>query len=412
MKRVVVTGLGVVSSIGNNAAEVTQSLRDGKSGIEFVPQYRELGFRSQVAGTLKLNVDELVDRRLRRFMGDGAAYAWLAMKEAIEDAGLSEADISNERTGLVAGSGGPTTGAIVQSAITAREKGPKRIGPFMVPRAMSSTVSANLATAWHIKGPSYSISSACSTSAHCIGNAVETIQLGKADRMFAGGGEELDWTLSVLFDAMGAMSSKYNDTPTRASRAYDKDRDGFVISGGGGIVVLEDLETARARGAKIYAEVTGYGATSDGADMVAPSGEGAVRCMKLALAGFPAGPRRNAPVDYINTHGTSTPVGDITELDAIRQVFGAEKLPLVSSTKSLTGHSQGATGAHEAIYSLLMMKHDFVCASANVENPDPGVGDYPIVRQRVDNAGLNTVMSNSFGFGGTNACLLFSRHDQ
>ena len=412
MKRVVVTGLGVVSSIGNNAAEVTQSLRDGKSGIEFVPQYRELGFRSQVAGTLKLNVDELVDRRLRRFMGDGAAYAWLAMKEAIEDAGLSEADISNERTGLVAGSGGPTTGAIVQSAITAREKGPKRIGPFMVPRAMSSTVSANLATAWHIKGPSYSISSACSTSAHCIGNAVETIQLGKADRMFAGGGEELDWTLSVLFDAMGAMSSKYNDTPTRASRAYDKDRDGFVISGGGGIVVLEDLETARARGAKIYAEVTGYGATSDGADMVAPSGEGAVRCMKLALAGFPAGPRRNAPVDYINTHGTSTPVGDITELDAIRQVFGADKLPLVSSTKSLTGHSQGATGAHEAIYSLLMMKNDFVCASANVENPDPGVGDYPIVRRRVDNAGLNTVMSNSFGFGGTNACLLFSRHDQ
>ena len=411
MKRVVVTGLGVVSSIGNNAAEVVQSLRDGKSGIEFVPQYRELGFRSQVAGTLKLNVDDLVDRRLRRFMGDGAAYAWLAMKEAIEDAGLSEAEISNDRTGLVAGSGGPTTGAIVQSAITAKEKGPKRIGPFMVPRAMSSTVSANLATAWHIKGPSYSISSACSTSAHCIGNAVETIQLGKADRMFAGGGEELDWTLSVLFDAMGAMSSKYNDTPTRASRAYDKDRDGFVISGGGGIVVLEDLETAKARGAKIYAEVVGYGATSDGADMVAPSGEGAVRCMKLALAGFPGGARRNAPVDYINTHGTSTPVGDITELDAIRQVFGADKLPLVSSTKSLTGHSQGATGAHEAIYSLLMMKNDFVCASANVENPDPGVGDYPIVRQRVDNAGLNTVMSNSFGFGGTNACLLFSRYD-
>ncbi|MCA0302067.1 MAG: beta-ketoacyl-ACP synthase I [Proteobacteria bacterium] len=411
MKRVVVTGLGVVSSIGNNAAEVVQSLRDGKSGIEFMPQYKELGFRSQVAGTLKLNVDELVDRRLRRFMGDGAAYAWLAMKEAIEDAGLAEAEISNDRTGVVAGSGGPTTGAIVQSAITAKEKGPKRIGPFMVPRAMSSTVSANLATAWHIKGPSYSISSACSTSAHCIGNAVETIQLGKADRMFAGGGEELDWTLSVLFDAMGAMSSKYNDTPTRASRAYDKDRDGFVISGGGGIVVLEDLETAKARGAKIYAEVTGYGATSDGADMVAPSGEGAVRCMKLALGGFPGGPRRNAPVDYINTHGTSTPVGDITELDAIRQVFGAEKLPLVSSTKSLSGHSQGATGAHEAIYSLLMMKHDFVCASANVENPDPGVGDYPIVRQRVDNAGLNTVMSNSFGFGGTNACLLFSRYD-
>ncbi len=411
MKRVVVTGLGIVSSIGNNAAEVVQSLHDGKSGIEFVPQYKELGFRSQVAGTLKLNVDDLVDRRLRRFMGDGAAYAWLAMKEAIEDAGLGEAEISNDRTGLVAGSGGPTTGAIVQSAITAKEKGPKRIGPFMVPRAMSSTVSANLATAWRIKGPSYSISSACSTSAHCIGNAVETIQLGKADRMFAGGGEELDWTLSVLFDAMGAMSSKYNDTPQRASRAYDKDRDGFVISGGGGIVVLEDLETAKARGAKIYAEVVGYGATSDGADMVAPSGEGAVRCMKLALAGFPGGARRNAPVDYINTHGTSTPVGDITELDAIRQVFGADKLPKVSSTKSLSGHSQGATGAHEAIYSLLMMKNDFICASANVENPDPGVGDYPIVRQRIDNAGLNTVMSNSFGFGGTNACLLFSRYD-
>ena len=410
MKRVVVTGLGIVSPIGNNAAEVTQSLKDGTSGIEFVPQYRELGFRSQVAGTLKLNVEELVDRRLMRFMGNGAAYAWLAMKEAIADAGLAEADIMNDRTGLVAGSGGPTTGAIVQAAITAREKGPKRVGPFQVPRAMSSTVSANLATAYKIKGPSYSISSACSTSAHCIGNAVETIQLGKADRMFAGGGEELDWTLSVLFDAMGAMSSKYNDTPTRASRAYDKDRDGFVIAGGGGIVVLEDLETARARGAKIYAEVIGYGATSDGADMVAPSGEGALRCMKLALEGFPGSARRNVPVDYINTHGTSTPVGDITELDAIRAVFG-DKLPTVSSTKSLTGHSQGATGAHEAIYSLLMMKHDFIAASANVENLDPGAEGYPIATKRIDSAGLQTVMSNSFGFGGTNACLLFSRHD-
>ena len=410
MKRVVVTGLGIVSSIGNNAAEVTKSLRDGTSGIEFVPQYKELGFRSQIAGTLKLNPEELIDRRLMRFMGNGAAYAYLAMKQAIEDAGLSDSEVSHDRTGVVAGSGGPTTGAIVQAAITTKEKGPKRVGPFQVPRAMSSTVSANLATAYKIKGLSYSISSACSTSAHCIGNAVECIQLGKADRMFAGGGEELDWTLSVLFDAMGAMSSKYNDTPERASRAYDKDRDGFVISGGGGIVVLEDLETARARGAKIYAEVTGYGATSDGADMVAPSGEGAVRCMKLALDGFPGGARRNAPVDYINTHGTSTPVGDITELNAIREVFG-DKLPTVSSTKSLTGHSQGATGAHEAIYSLLMMKNDFVCASANVENPDPGVGDYPIVRQRIDNAGLNTVMSNSFGFGGTNACLLFSRYD-
>src|SRR5262245_33543679 len=410
MKRVVVTGLGVVSSIGNNAAEVTRSLRDGRSGIEFVPQYKELGFRSQVAGTLKINVDELVDRRLRRFMGDGAAFAYLALKEAIADAGLTEADISNERTGLVAGSGGPTTGAIVQSAIIAKEKGPKKVGPFMVPRAMSSTVSANLATAYKIKGLAYSISSACSTSAHCIGNAVECIQLGKADRMFAGGGEELDWTLSVLFDAMGAMSSKYNDAPERASRAYDKDRDGFVISGGGGILVLEDLEVAKARGAKIYAEVVGYGATSDGADMVAPSGEGAVRCMKLAIDGFSGAARRNAPVGYINTHGTSTPVGDITELDAIRATFG-EKLPAVSSTKSLAGHSQGATGAHEAIYSLLMLKEDFVAASANIENLDPGAGGYPIARQRIDTAGLQTVISNSFGFVGTNACLLFSRYD-
>jgi len=410
MRRVVVTGLGVVSSIGNNAAEVTQSLKQGKSGIEAVPQYKELGFRSQIAGTLKLNVDELVDRRLRRFMGDGAAYAYLAMKEAIADAGLGDTEISNDRTGVVAGSGGPTTGAIVQAALITKEKGPKKVGPFMVPRAMSSTVSANLATAYKIKGLSYSISSACSTSAHCIGNAVETIQLGKADRMFAGGGEELDWTLSVLFDAMGAMSSKYNDTPTKASRAYDKDRDGFVISGGGGILVLEDLEVARARGAKIYAEVIGYGATSDGADMVAPSGEGAIRCMKLANAGFPGAARRNAPVDYINTHGTSTPVGDITELDAIRAAFG-EKLPMVSSTKSLTGHSQGATGAHEAIYSLLMLKDDFVAASANIENLDPAAEGYPIARERIDKAGLQTVMSNSFGFGGTNACLMFSRYD-
>ena len=410
MRRVVVTGLGVVSSIGNNAAEVTRSLRDGRSGIEFVPQYKDLGFRSQVAGTVKLNVDEVVDRRLRRFMGDGAAFAYLAMKEAIADAGLGDGDVSNERTGLVAGSGGPTTGAIVQSATIAKDKGPRKIGPFMVPKAMSSTVSANLATAYRIKGLSYSISSACSTSAHCIGNAVECIQLGKADRMFAGGGEELDWTLSVLFDAMGAMSSKYNDQPHRASRAYDKDRDGFVISGGGGMLVLEDLELARARGAKIYAEVIGYGATSDGADMVAPSGEGAVRCMKLAVEGFPGAARRNAPVDYINSHGTSTPVGDITELDAIRTVFG-EKLPTVSSTKSLTGHSQGATGAHEAIYSLLMLKEDFVAASANIENLDPGAEGYPIARQRIDNAGLQAVMSNSFGFGGTNACLLFSRYD-
>ena len=411
MKRVVVTGLGVVSSIGNNAVEATRSLKEGTSGIEFMPLYKELGFRSHVAGTIKMNVDDLVDRRLRRFMGDGAAFAYLAMKEAIADAGLDEAAISNERTGVIAGSGGPTTGAIVQAAITTKEKGPKRVGPFVVPKAMSSTISANLATSFKIKGRSYSISSACSTSAHCIGNAVECIQLGKADRMFAGGGEELDWTLSVLFDAMGALSSRYNDTPERASRAYDKDRDGFVISGGGGIVVLEDLEVAKARGGTIYAEVIGYGATSDGADMVAPSGEGAIRCMKLALDGFPGGARRNRPVDYINTHGTSTPVGDITELDAIRAAFGDKKLPTVSSTKSLTGHSQGATGAHEAIYSLLMLKNDFVAASANIENLDPAAEGYPIARQRIDNAGLETVMSNSFGFGGTNACLLFSRYD-
>jgi 3-oxoacyl-[acyl-carrier-protein] synthase I len=410
MKRVVVTGLGVVSSIGNNADEVARSLKEGKSGIEFVPQYKELGFRSQVAGTIKLNPEELIDRRLMRFMGNGAAYAYLAMKEAITDAGLTDAEISNPRTGVVAGSGGPTTGAIVQAAITTKEKGPKRVGPFQVPRAMSSTVSANLATAYRIKGLSYSISSACSTSAHCIGNAVECIQLGKADRMFAGGGEELDWTLSVLFDAMGAMSSGFNDAPERASRPYDKDRDGFVISGGGGIVILEDLEVARARGAKIYAEVIGYGATSDGADMVAPSGEGAIRCMQLAMDGFPGGARRNAPVDYINTHGTSTPVGDITELDAIRTAFG-DRLPTVSSTKSLTGHSQGATGAHEAIYSLLMLKDDFVAPSINVDNLDAGAQGYPIAHQRIDKAGLQTVMSNSFGFGGTNACLLFSRYN-
>jgi 3-oxoacyl-[acyl-carrier-protein] synthase-1 len=410
MRRVVVTGLGIVSPIGNNAAEVTQSLKEGKSGIEFVPEYRDLGFRSQVAGTLKLNVEELVDRRLMRFMGNGAAYAYLSMKQAIEDAGLSEAEISNDRTGLVAGSGGPTTGAIVQAAITAKEKGPKRVGPFQVPRAMSSTVSANLATAYKIKGPSYSISSACSTSAHCIGNAVETIQLGKADRMFAGGGEELEWTLSVLFDAMGAMSSKYNDTPQRASRAYDGTATASSSPAAAASWFSRSSSTAKARGAKIYGEVVGYGATSDGADMVAPSGEGARRCMKLALAGFPSAPRRNSPVDYINTHGTATPVGDITELDAIRSVFG-DKLPTVSSTKSLTGHSQGATGAHEAIYSLLMMKDDFIAASANIENLDPGAEGYPIARERIDKAGLQTVMSNSFGFGGTNACLLFQRYD-
>jgi 3-oxoacyl-[acyl-carrier-protein] synthase-1 len=408
-RRVVVTGLGIVSSLGNNVAEVTDSLKAGRSGIELVPEYRDLGFRSHVAGTLKIDLEPLVDRRLMRFMGNGSAYAYVAMKEAIADAGLDTAQISHDRTGLVAGSGGPTTGAIVQAAITAKEKGPKRIGPFQVPRAMSSTVSANLGTAFKIKGPSYSISSACSTSAHCIGNAAELIMLGKADTMFAGGGEELEWTLTVLFDAMGALSSRYNDTPTRASRAYDVDRDGFVISGGGGMVVLEELEHAKARGARIYGELVGYGATGDGADMVAPSGEGAIRAMRMATAGFGAG-RPNRRVDYINTHGTSTPVGDITELDAIRQVFGGD-MPHLSSTKSLAGHSQGATGAHEAIYSLLMMRDDFVTASANIENLDPGAEGAPIARQRIDGAGLETVLSNSFGFGGTNACLLFQRHD-
>ena len=404
MRRVVVTGLGIVSSIGNNAAEVTESLKAGRSGIEFVPEYKERGFRSQVAGTLKVDVEKLVDRRLRRFMGDGAAFAWLAMKEAIADAGLDEATVKSERTALIAGSGGPSTKAIVDAADTAREKGPKRVGPFVVPKAMSSTVSANLGTAFGVRGPSYSISSACSTSAHCIGNAYETILLGKADVAFAGGGEELDWRLSVLFDAMPAMSAGFNDQPTRASRAYDKDRDGFVISGGGGMVVLEDYERARARGAKIYGEIIGYGATGDGADMVAPSGEGAVRCMRMALGGS----GHNRPVDYINTHGTSTPVGDITELDAIREVF-KDRLPTVSSTKSMTGHSQGATGAHEAIYTLLMLRHDFIAPSINIDNIDPGAADYPVARARVDDAGLERVMSNSFGFGGTNAVLLFQR---
>ena len=408
MKRVVVTGLGIVSSIGNNAAEVVQSLRDGKSGIEFVPQYKELGFRSQVAGTLKLNVDDLVDRRLRRFMGDGAAYAWLAMKEAIEDAGLGEAEISNDRTGVVAGSGGPTTGAIVQSAITAKEKGPKRIGPFMVPRAMSSTVSANLATAWRIKGPSYSISSACSTSAHCIGNAVETIQLGKADRMFAGGGEELDWTLSVLFDAMGAMSSKYNDTPQRASRAYDKDRDGFVISGGGGIVVLEELEHAKARGAKIYAEVVGYGMSGDAYHVTAPSsdGDGAYRCMTNALkrAGLQA-----HEIDYVNAHGTSTPLGDEIELRAVERLMGNRTAELtMSSTKSSIGHLLGAAGAVEAIFSILAIRDNVAPPTINLDNPSVETR-IDLVPKQAKKKEINTVLSNSFGFGGTNASLIMRR---
>jgi 3-oxoacyl-[acyl-carrier-protein] synthase I len=404
MRRVVVTGLGIVSSIGNNAEEVTDSLRHAESGIVRAEDYVRLGFRSQVHGSLKIDLDQIVDRRARRFQGDGAGYCWVAMTQAIADSGLTEKEVSHPRTGLIVGTGGPSTKAIVAAADTARDpaKGPKRIGPFAVPKAMSSTASASLSTWFKTKGINYSISSACSTSANCIGNAAEMIQWGKQDIMFAGGGEELDWTLSELFDAMGAMSSKFNATPEKASRAYDKNRDGFVISGGGGIVVLEELEHARARGAKIYAELTGYGATADGADMVAPSGEGAVRCMKMALEGV------RGPVDYINPHATSTPVGDVPEINAIREVFG-EKTPPISATKSLTGHSQGAAGAHEAIYTLLMMQNDFICESANIEELDPAVEGANIVRRRIDNVKINTALSNSFGFGGTNASLVFQR---
>jgi len=403
MRRVVVTGMGIISSIGNNTQEVVASLREGRSGVVKADEYEKLGFRSQVHGSLKIDLDAAVDRRARRFMGDGAAYAWLAMEQAIRDAGLEAQEVSHERTGLVVGSGGPSTRAIVAAADTARQASPKRVGPFAVPKAMSSTCSANLSTWYKTKGVNYSISSACSTSANCIGNAAEMIQWGKQDIMFAGGGEELDWTLSVLFDAMGAMSSKYNATPERASRAYDKNRDGFVISGGGGILVLEELEHARARGAKIYAELVGYGATADGADMVAPSGEGAIRCMRQALEAI------KAPVDYINPHATSTPVGDVPEINAIREVFG-KRIPPISATKSLTGHSQGAAGVHEAIYTLLMMQHGFICASANVEELDPEVGDAPIVMKAVDRADIGVALSNSFGFGGTNAVLAFQRY--
>ncbi len=404
MRRVVVTGLGIVSSIGNNADEVTDSLRHARSGIVTADDYVRLGFRSQIHGSLKIDLDAVVDRRARRFQGDGAGYCWVAMNQAIADAGLTEKDISTPRTGLIVGSGGPSTKAIVAAADIARDpaKGPKRIGPFAVPKAMSSTCSANLSTWFKTKGVNYSISSACSTSANCIGNAAEMIQWGKQDMMFAGGGEELDWTLSELFDAMGAMSSKFNATPQKASRAYDKNRDGFVISGGGGILILEELEHAKARGAKIYAELSGYGATADGADMVAPSGEGAVRCMQMALANV------KAPVDYINPHATSTPVGDIPEINAIREVFGA-KMPPISATKSLTGHSQGAAGVHEAIYTLLMMQNDFICESANIEELDPAIEGANIVRKRIDSVKINTALSNSFGFGGTNASLVFQR---
>ncbi|MGD9864080.1 MAG: beta-ketoacyl-ACP synthase I [Pseudodonghicola sp.] len=407
MRRVVVTGLGIVSSIGNNAEEVTASLKAGRSGIEAVPDMAEHGFRSRVAGTLKLNVADHVDKRTLRFMGPGAAYAHIAMAEAIADAGLEEADIVNPRTGLVAGSGGPSTSALFAAHQTVLSTGAtKRIGPFAVPKCMSSTISANLATAYKIKGINYSITSACSTSLHCIGNAAEQIMMGKQDVMFAGGGEELDWTLSCLFDAMGAMSSKYNDTPETASRAFDAGRDGFVISGGGGIVVLEELEHALARGARIYAEVTGFAATSDGHDMVAPSGEGGERAMRLALATLPEGRK----VSYINAHGTSTPVGDVGEVEAVRRVFGQGSTPPISSTKSMTGHAQGAAGALEAIFCLLMLRDDFIARSINVETLDPAIEPSEIALETVMDAGLDSVMTNSFGFGGTNGSMILSKY--
>jgi 3-oxoacyl-[acyl-carrier-protein] synthase-1 len=399
MRRVVITGIGIVSCLGNNKAAVLDSLQNGRSGIRFREDYKELGFRSQVAGTIDIDFASLIDRKQLRFMGDAAAYTYLAMQEAIADSGLDESDVSNIRSGIIAGSGGASSANLVEAADILRAKGIKRVGPYRVTQTMSSTVSACVATPFKIKGINYSISSACATSAHCIGNAAELIQMGKQDVMFAGGGEEEHWTLSSLFDAMGALSSKYNDTPTQASRPYDADRDGFVISGGGGIVVLEELERAKARGAHIYAEVVGYGATSDGYDMVAPSGEGALRCMQQALATV------DGPIDYINSHGTSTPAGDIQELKAIKEAFGQGVMPPVSSTKSLAGHSLGATGVHEAIYCMLMMQHNFIAASANIANLDPEADGVPIVRTRQDNVKLQRVLSNSFGFGGTNACL-------
>ncbi|MCR8826239.1 beta-ketoacyl-ACP synthase I [Pseudosulfitobacter koreensis] len=409
MRRVVVTGLGIVSSIGNNATEVLAALKAGKSGIVASEEMAEHGFRSQIAGTLKIDVSQMVDKRTLRFMGPGAAYAHIAMAEAIADAGLTEDHIVNPRTGLVAGSGGPSTSAMLQAHQTVlKTGGTKRIGPFAVPKCMSSTISANLATAYKIKGINYSITSACSTSLHCIGNAAEQIMMGKQDVMFAGGGEELDWTLSCLFDAMGAMSSKFNDTPEKASRAFDANRDGFVISGGGGIVVLEDLEHALARGAEIYAEVTGFAATSDGHDMVAPSGEGGERAMRLALQTLPEGRK----VGYINAHGTSTPVGDVGEIEAVRRVFGKGSTPPVSSTKSMTGHAQGAAGALEAIFCLLMLKHDFITPSINVETLDDNLDADEIATKLVENAGLDSVMTNSFGFGGTNGSMILSKYKE
>jgi 3-oxoacyl-[acyl-carrier-protein] synthase I len=403
MRRAVVTGIGIVSSIGVNRDQVAESLRLGRSGLCLSEEYRDLNFRSHVYGPLSVDVDALIDRKIRRFMGDGAAYNYLAMQEAIADAGLEGHEVSNPRSGLIMGSGGPSTANMLLAWDSFRDKGVKKVGPYMVPRTMSNTNSACLATPFKIKGVNYSISSACATSAHCIGNAAELIQLGKQDLVFAGGGEELHWTLSVLFDAMGALSSKHNDTPTKASRPYDADRDGFVISGGGGVVVVEELEHARARGAKIYGELVGYGATSDGYDMVQPSGEGAARCMRQAMATAPD------PIDYINAHGTSTPIGDVKELEAVRAVFG-DQVPPISSTKSLTGHALGAAGVHEAIYALLMMQGDFISASANIDTLDPDAAGIPIVRACRENVRLDSVMSNSFGFGGTNATLIFRRY--
>lgn len=405
MKRVVVTGLGIVSSIGNNRNEVVDALKQGRSGIAFAEDYQELGFRSHVRGPITIDLNEFIDRKIKRFMGDGAAFNYVAMQQAVADSGLAENEVSNVRTGLVMGSGGPSTSNLVDAADILRSKGVKKVGPYMVPRTMSSTNTACLATPFKIKGVNYSISSACATSAHCIGHAMELIQLGKQDVVFAGGGEEVHWSMSVLFDAMGALSSKYNDTPETASRPYDVTRDGFVISGGGGVLVIEELEHAKARGAKIYAELVGYGATSDGYDMVQPSGEGAVRCMQQAMATV------DGKIDYINAHGTSTPVGDMRELEALRTVFGDSNVPFVSSTKSLTGHALGAAGVNEAIYSLLMMEEGFLSASANISELDPEAAGIPIVRERQDNVTLNTIMSNSFGFGGTNATLIFQRYN-
>lgn len=403
MKRVVVTGMGIVSSIGNNKEAVTQSLRAGQSGIEFAQEYAELGFRSHIHGSIDINTEELIDRKIRRFMGDAAAFNYIAMQEAIDDASLNPEQVSNPRSGIIVGSGGSSHANIVIAADLLRNRGIRKVGPYMVPRTMGSTTTANLATAFKIKGVNYSISSACSTSAHCIGNAAEIIQMGKQDIIFAGGGEECGWASSLMFDAMGALSSKYNDRPESASRAFDVDRDGFVISGGGGVLVMEELEHAQARGAKIYAELVGYGATSDGHDMVQPSGEGAVRCMQQAMSTV------DGEVEFINAHGTSTPVGDIQELKAVKEMF-KDKLPYVCSTKSLTGHALGAAGVNEAIYSLLMMENNFLAESANIENLEPEAADVPVVRKRMDDVSINTVMSNSFGFGGTNACLVFQRY--